>query len=29
MYLAFATDKDMMGAFHALDFMEERECMTP
>ena len=28
MYLAFATEKDLMGAFHALDFMKERECLT-
>lgn len=28
MYLAFATATDMMGAFHALDFMKERSCTT-
>lgn len=28
MYLAFATQRDMMGAFEALDFMKERGCTT-
>ncbi len=28
MYLAFATERDLMGAFYALDFMKERECLT-